>query len=131
MSEALEIAPSVERLQFELYCRDIAVRLSAYQLLEFMADDNGMPQPYIWSGNSFIDASPDEDDNWTRIEWSEMPLIAELYERFGEPGIYFWPAYNTETPLPETSPEVQEIYRDAVAFLIEYANRDNPRPQTH
>lgn len=123
------ISKSIEQVKFELYCREIAVRLNSYHMLEFLPDDKGEPQPFIWCGNTFIDESDDPEDNWLFIAWDELPLIAELYEKLGEEGIFCWPAYQSQAEANLLKPEVREVMPQAMDIIVAYVNRDNPSLQ--
>jgi hypothetical protein len=114
---------SIKQLEFELYCRDIAIRLSAFNLIDFNVDDNGEPLPYIWSGVTYLEDILEPNEHWTLVNWSDMPVIAELYNKFGEAGIYFWPAYIKQSNLTDLMPEIQTIYPQAIEFLLNYVNR--------
>jgi len=101
------------KLQIELYCREVAIRLNAAQMLDFMQEPDGEAVPMLWCGGAFLDGILEPDDVWEPINWSEMPLLADLYNKFGAAGIYFWAAYRRQARRTDLRPEVRKIYKSA------------------
>lgn len=116
----LLVPPSINQLKFRLHCLNIAIRLSAANYLDFFQETDDEPQCMLWAGAGYLPDILEPDAAWEPVDLSEMPLLAELYNKFGELGLYFWVAWKRDAVMDVLQPAVQNIYSEALEFTMNY-----------
>ncbi|HWY36357.1 MAG TPA: hypothetical protein VNX68_17060 [Nitrosopumilaceae archaeon] len=118
------VPPSINQLRIRLHCLNIAIRLSANNYIDFLEAD-GDPQAMLWCGHGFLPDVLEPDACWEPVDFSEMPLLAALYHKFGEAGLYFWAAWKRDACLTVLQPMVRKIYSQALEFTMNYLTDGN------
>jgi hypothetical protein len=121
------VTNSFNKLRIDLRCREIAIRLSAANLLEFIYDETSQePMPALFCLAGYLPGILDPVDAWHQVDWAEMPLLAELYIKFGDAGLYFWSAWRRDIAKNQLVEIVQQIYTEAELLVLAYLNQERP-----
>ena len=112
---------ATNQLKMQLYCRDIAIRLAAESLVDFFNDvDSTDPVPWLWCGGGYLSGVLEPFESWQQVDWLFMPLLADLYNAFGESGLYVWCAWQRNSPREYLQPAVQQVYDRVMNFIRRY-----------